>query len=78
MTVLFALSALLPVVLSETVDTAPPEAEHAPTWLERYEIEWLCDWPDYLHRYVGGPEGLEANWQFVDRRGLFELWRRRQ
>ncbi len=46
-------------------------------YLAANDIEWLCDWPVYLHRYVG-KERLAAEWRFVDRRGEFELWRRRR
>lgn len=45
-------------------------------YLAGQRIEWLCDWPEYVQRYVP-PASLATDWQFVDRRGEFELWRRR-
>ena len=45
-------------------------------YLTEHRIEWLCDWPAYLHRYVD-PRKLAAEWQLVAQRGEFELWRRR-
>lgn len=45
-------------------------------YLTEHRIEWLCDWPAYLHRYVD-PQQLAAEWQLIATRGEFELWRRR-
>ena len=49
---------------------------HMERYLDEHGIEWLCDWPAYLERYVGAAH-LAQRWQLVARRGEFELWRRR-
>ena len=54
-------------------------------YLAKYDIEWLCDWPVYLHRYID-PAKLRAEWERIDtsrydeqhRGPKFELWRRRK
>lgn len=46
-------------------------------YIAKYQIEWLCDWPSYLVRYVDQSK-LQAGWHLVDRRGQFELWHRRR
>lgn len=45
-------------------------------YLAKYHVEWLCDWPVYVHRYVDAAR-LAAEWELVDRRGEFELWHHR-
>jgi hypothetical protein len=45
-------------------------------YLAQHDIEWLCDWPAYLHRYVDS-ERLASEWTLIGSRGEFQLWRRR-
>lgn len=42
-------------------------------YLPLVHATWLCDWPSYIHRYLGDhPE--EHGWRFIARDGAFDLY----
>jgi hypothetical protein len=42
-------------------------------YLPQVHATWLCDWPSYIHKYLGDhPE--EHGWRFVARDGTFDLY----
>jgi len=46
-------------------------------YLPQVHASWLCDWPSYIHAYLGDhPE--EHGWQFVARDGAFDLYQYRR
>lgn len=43
-------------------------------YLTAIHARWLCDWPSYIHRYLGDAPDKHG-WQFKARDGMFDLYR---
>ena len=48
-------------------------AGHIPQYLDSLKVQWICDWPSYIHRYLGANPAA-IGWHLVATRGDFELW----
>ena len=48
-------------------------AGHMSEYLDSLGVRWICDWPGYIHSYLGtNPPAI--GWHKVATRGEFELW----
>lgn len=43
--------------------------------LERRKVRWFCDWPFYVHKYLG-ENPAEHGWKQVGQKGYWQLWQR--
>jgi hypothetical protein len=44
-------------------------------YLDEQQVQWLCDWDEYVEGYVGD-DPTEAGWRVVDEQGAFRCWYR--
>ncbi len=44
-----------------------------PAYLAALKVQWVCDWPAYVHRYLGVHPSI-IGWHLVAAKGEFELW----
>lgn len=45
-----------------------------PLYLQELGIQWLCDQPDYITKYLGADTGTPHGWQWKASRNGFQLW----
>ncbi len=51
-----------------------PHQDRMWDYLRETGVEWFCDWPNYVEKYLG-PDPTAHGWVLVDTLGFWRLWR---